>query len=162
MAWLCCSPTQLCRPWVAFRWTFSSEHFWELNLSIDFSFIRKVCVSPEIFFSHCLLNLNSIANQCHSHWDPCVPGLAALSPSDGSAGVYEDLKWIAVLCCELPFAQTLDDGLSEHPPVGQCQLLNATKPEFSSKSPTLSGKINLCDITIIAFGMTFSKWRKIM
>ncbi|XP_058635214.1 leptin receptor isoform X3 [Onychostoma macrolepis] len=58
-------------------------------------------------------------------------GLAALSPSDGSEGVYEDLKWKAVLCCELPFAQTLDDGLSEHPPVGQCQLLNATKPEFS-------------------------------
>lgn len=80
-----------------------------------------------------------------------------MSASDGSGGVYEDLKWKAVLCCELPFAQTLDDGLSEHPPVGQCQLLNATKPEFSSKSPTLSGKINLCDIKIIAFGMTFSK-----
>uniref|UniRef100_A0A672LH84 Leptin receptor-like n=1 Tax=Sinocyclocheilus grahami TaxID=75366 RepID=A0A672LH84_SINGR len=58
-------------------------------------------------------------------------GLAALSPSDGRGGVYEDLKWKALLCCELPFAQTLDDGLSEHPPVGQFQLLNATKPEFS-------------------------------
>uniref|UniRef100_A0A8C1K751 Leptin receptor n=1 Tax=Cyprinus carpio TaxID=7962 RepID=A0A8C1K751_CYPCA len=58
-------------------------------------------------------------------------GLAALSPSDGRGGVYEDLKWKALLCCELPFAQTLDGGLSEHPPVGQCQLLNATKPEFS-------------------------------
>uniref|UniRef100_A0A673JC57 Leptin receptor-like n=1 Tax=Sinocyclocheilus rhinocerous TaxID=307959 RepID=A0A673JC57_9TELE len=58
-------------------------------------------------------------------------GLAALSPSDGRGGVYEDLKWKALLCCELPFAQSLDDGLSEHPPVGQCQLLNATKPEFS-------------------------------
>uniref|UniRef100_A0A9J8CF09 Leptin receptor n=1 Tax=Cyprinus carpio carpio TaxID=630221 RepID=A0A9J8CF09_CYPCA len=57
--------------------------------------------------------------------------LAALSPSDGRGGVYEDLKWKALLCCELPFAQTLDGGLSEHPPVGQCQLLNATKPEFS-------------------------------
>uniref|UniRef100_A0A8C1K8Z7 Leptin receptor n=1 Tax=Cyprinus carpio TaxID=7962 RepID=A0A8C1K8Z7_CYPCA len=69
---------------------------------------------------------------------PRVPGLAALSPSDGRGGVYEDLKWKALLCCELPFAQTLDGGLSEHPPVGQCQLLNATKPEFSSKSPTHS------------------------
>uniref|UniRef100_A0A8C1QIX2 Leptin receptor n=1 Tax=Cyprinus carpio TaxID=7962 RepID=A0A8C1QIX2_CYPCA len=59
-------------------------------------------------------------------------------PSDGRGGVYEDLKWKALLCCELPFAQTLDGGLSEHPPVGQCQLLNATKPEFSSKSPTHS------------------------
>uniref|UniRef100_A0A672LC26 Leptin receptor-like n=1 Tax=Sinocyclocheilus grahami TaxID=75366 RepID=A0A672LC26_SINGR len=75
---------------------------------------------------------------------PRVPGLAALSPSDGRGGVYEDLKWKALLCCELPFAQTLDDGLSEHPPVGQFQLLNATKPEFSSKSPTLSG--NCLDI----------------
>uniref|UniRef100_A0A8C1QIM5 Leptin receptor n=1 Tax=Cyprinus carpio TaxID=7962 RepID=A0A8C1QIM5_CYPCA len=54
-----------------------------------------------------------------------------LTPSDGRGGVYEDLKWKALLCCELPFAQTLDGGLSEHPPVGQCQLLNATKPEFS-------------------------------
>lgn len=142
MACLCCCPTQLCRPWVAFRWTVNSEHFCELNLSVDFSFICKVC-APWVFISHCLLNLNSIANQCHSHWDPRVPGLAALSPSDGRGGIYEDLKWKALLCCELPFAQTLDDGLSEHPPVGQCQLLNATKPEFSSKSPTHSGKINL-------------------
>ncbi|XP_073707958.1 leptin receptor [Garra rufa] len=58
-------------------------------------------------------------------------GLAALSSSDGRGGVYEDLKWKALLCCELPFAQTLDGGLSEHPPVGQCQLQNATKPELS-------------------------------
>uniref|UniRef100_A0A673KXD8 Leptin receptor-like n=1 Tax=Sinocyclocheilus rhinocerous TaxID=307959 RepID=A0A673KXD8_9TELE len=58
-------------------------------------------------------------------------GLAALSLSDGRGGVYEDLKWKALLCCELPFAQTLDGGLSEHPPVGQCRLLNSTIPEFS-------------------------------
>ncbi|XP_052455578.1 leptin receptor [Carassius gibelio] len=71
-------------------------------------------------------------------------GLSALSPSDGQGGVYEDLKWKALLCCELPFAQTLDGGLSEPPPVGQCQLLNATKPEFSNTSPTLFG--NCLDI----------------
>ncbi|XP_043098358.1 leptin receptor isoform X2 [Puntigrus tetrazona] len=55
----------------------------------------------------------------------------ALSPSDGTGGVYEDLKWKALLCCELPLAQTLVEGLSEHPPVGKCRLLNATNPEFS-------------------------------
>ncbi|XP_056114810.1 leptin receptor isoform X2 [Rhinichthys klamathensis goyatoka] len=71
-------------------------------------------------------------------------GLAALSPSDGRGGVYEDLKWTSLLCCELPFAQTVDSGLSEHQPAEPCQLLNATKPESSSKSLTLSG--NCLDI----------------
>ncbi|XP_067315892.1 leptin receptor isoform X2 [Pseudorasbora parva] len=60
-------------------------------------------------------------------------GLAALSPSDGRGGVYEDLKWKSLLCCELPFAQTVESGLSEHRPVKQCQLLNSKKLE-SSKS----------------------------
>uniref|UniRef100_A0A8C1W4X7 Leptin receptor n=1 Tax=Cyprinus carpio TaxID=7962 RepID=A0A8C1W4X7_CYPCA len=74
----------------------------------------------DYFFHHLTLQHN-----------PRVPGLAALSLSDGRGGIYEDLKWKALLCCELPVAQTLDDGLSEHPPVGQCQLLNATKRESS-------------------------------
>ncbi|XP_067229146.1 leptin receptor isoform X1 [Chanodichthys erythropterus] len=71
-------------------------------------------------------------------------GLAALSPSDGRDGVYEDLKWKSLLCCELPFAQTVDSGLSERQTVEQCQLLNASKVESSSKSLALSG--NCLDI----------------
>ncbi|XDV35775.1 hypothetical protein PO909_005658 [Leuciscus waleckii] len=67
-------------------------------------------------------------------------GLAAPSPSDGRGGVYEDLKWTSLLCCELPFAQRVDSGLSEHQPAEPCQLLNATKLE----SLTLSG--NCLDI----------------
>ncbi|XP_051568745.1 leptin receptor-like isoform X1 [Myxocyprinus asiaticus] len=72
--------------------------------------------------------------------------LAALSPADGEGGVYEDLKWKAQLCCGLPLAQTVGSelttvtsGLSEIPPTKQCQLLDATNPEPSSKSQTLSG-----------------------
>lgn len=87
---------------------------------------------------------------------PCVSGLAALSPSDGRDGVYEDLKWKSLLCCELPFAQTVDSGLSEHQPVEQCQLLNATKLESSGKSLALSGKFILSDITVIAFLFIYS------
>lgn len=94
---------------------------------------------PTVWF----FNLNSIANQCHSRWDPCGSGLAAPSPSDGRGGVYEDLKWTSLLCCELPFAQTVDSGLSEHQPAEPCQLLNATKPE--------SGKFIMSDITVIVF-----------
>ncbi|XP_056316006.1 leptin receptor [Danio aesculapii] len=55
-------------------------------------------------------------------------GLAALNLSDGVVGVYEDLKWKALLCCDHP-VQTVNGGLSEHPPEQQCQLLNATKQQ---------------------------------
>lgn len=57
-------------------------------------------------------------------------GLAALNPSDGvGVGVYEDLKWKALLCCDHPSVQTVIGGLSENPPEQQCQLLNATKQQ---------------------------------
>nr|XP_055068564.1 leptin receptor isoform X2 [Misgurnus anguillicaudatus] len=64
-------------------------------------------------------------------------GLAALIPSDGMAGVYEDLKWTALLCCQMPLDQSLGSelsvtsGLSEHSSTEQCQLLNASRPEPS-------------------------------
>lgn len=67
-------------------------------------------------------------------------GLAALNPSDGvGVGVYEDLKWKALLCCDHPSVQTVIGGLSENPPEQQCQLLNATKQQSFGKSLTLSG-----------------------
>ncbi|KAI7807653.1 leptin receptor [Triplophysa rosa] len=68
-------------------------------------------------------------------------GLATLSPSDGSGGVYEDLKWTAQLCCQVPLDQIVRSQLAATSGLlGQCQLINHTKPESSRKSHPLSGK----------------------
>lgn len=86
-----------------------------------------------------------------------------MSPSDGSGGVYEDLKWTARLCCQLPSDQKVGSQLAVTGGLsGQCQLLNATKPESPSKSHALSGELILLilyqELDTIAFCLIFMNY----